>query len=126
MVDNSLAVSHGDSGTSELHALLAANALLSIYLEGRVVLYVFEQSARTARDDNGSLVSSELLLDSSLGLSKLVGVGNADALDADSLAELLEVYSGSGVALEVLAGGRILLMTGHAGDRVIENDNSRI
>ena len=126
MVDDCLAVSHRDCGTSELHALLAAYALLGVYLEGRIVLHVFQQRARSARDDNGSLVCCELLLYRCLGLRKLVRVSHADALDADSLAELLKVDCRRRVALEVLACCRVLLVTCHARDGVVEYDNSGI
>ena len=48
MVDNSLAVTHRDSRTSELHTHLAAYALVCIHLERRIMLDVLQQCARTA------------------------------------------------------------------------------
>ena len=48
MVDNSLAITHRDSRTSELHTHLAAYALVCIHLERRIVLDVLQQCARTA------------------------------------------------------------------------------
>jgi hypothetical protein len=48
MVDNSLSAADRDSRTAELHTHLAAYALVSIYLERRIVLYVLEKCTWTA------------------------------------------------------------------------------
>ena len=48
MVNNSLAVTHRDSRTSELHTHLAAYTLVSVHLERRIVLYILQECARTA------------------------------------------------------------------------------
>ena len=48
MIDNSLAVSHGNSRTSKLHTHLAAYALVCIYLYRRIVLNVLQKSTWTA------------------------------------------------------------------------------
>ena len=108
MVDNGLAVPHGDSRTSQLHAHLTSDALVVVNFKGRVVLYVFEEGAGASGNNDRSLISGKLLLDSLLALSQVVGVNDSHTLDADSLAELFEVDSGSRVALQVLACGRVL------------------
>lgn len=48
MVDNALAVMDRDSRTAYFKTLLTANALILIYLERRIVLYIFEQCTRTS------------------------------------------------------------------------------
>ena len=48
MIDNSLAVSHGNSRTSKLHTHLTAYALVCIYLYRRIVLNVLQKSTWTA------------------------------------------------------------------------------
>jgi len=48
MVDNSLAVLHGNCRTSELHAHLAALALVLCNLKCRLVLYILKQCTGTS------------------------------------------------------------------------------
>ena len=91
-----------------------------------IVLHVFQQRARTAADDDRRLIDGEFLCDRLLHFGELVRVGNSDALDADRMAECLKIDGSSRIALQIFARGRVLLMTGHTGDRVIENDDRRI
>ena len=37
-----------------------------------------------------------------------------------------QIHGGGGLALDVVAGGGVLLMAGHAGDGVVQNDNDGI
>jgi len=46
-----LALLHGDGGAADLHTALAANALVCVYLQRRLVLNVFQQGAGPAADD---------------------------------------------------------------------------
>ena len=123
MVDNSLAVSHRDSGTAEFHAHLAAYALIAFNGNRRIMLYIFEQSAGTAGNNYGSLVCCKFFLNCSLGLGKVIRINHAHPLYADSAAEFFEIYCGSGIALEILSRGGVLLMASHSRDRVVKNDN---
>ena len=86
----------------------------------------FQQGTGTAGNDNRGSVRSQLFLDNSLGLGKVCGVNNSYSVDSHSMADSLDAYSGSRVALDVEAVGRVVLMTGHACDGVIQNDNSGI
>ena len=74
--------------------------------------------------EGASAASSSLITAS--GLGKVCGVNNSYSVDSHSMADSLDAYSGSRVALDVEAVGRVVLMTCHACDGVIQNDNSGI
>ena len=80
----------------------------------------------TARQ--GTLLASKLLGGLLLGKGFDVKVSEVHGMSQRgySPAQALQVDLGAGVALEVIAGGRILLVAGHAGDGVVQNDDGGI
>ena len=125
VVDLDLPAHHADGGTAELHAGLAAHALFGASLDGAGVLDIFEQRARAAGDDDRRLARGQLLLDGLVARGKIIRVDDAHAADADRVTQRFQIDLRAGVALEVEAGRRVLLVAGHTGDGVIENDDGR-
>ena len=90
------------------------------------MLDVLEKGAGPAGDDDGGLRRRQLLLHGLLALLQVVGVHHPDPPDADAPAETLQIDLGAGVPLQVVAGGGVLLVAGHAGDGVIKNDDGGV
>ena len=122
VIDLCLAVNKAYGRAAESHTDLAATALVIIDLEGSVCLDVFEKNARSSAYDYGRLTDSKLFLDNLFAFLEIIGINNSYTVDSDSSTKLLKRYSSSDIALEGLAGSRILLMTCHACDGVVEND----
>ena len=106
---------YADCGAAELHALFAAAALIAVEIERSFGLDVFKQYAGTARNNNRRLVRGKLLFKNTLALCKVIRVYDLNPVYADRTAERLKVYLACRVALYVVAGCRVLLMTRHAG-----------
>lgn len=123
MIDNSLAVSHGDRRTSQLHAHLTSYALVMVDLKRSIVLYIFKESTWSSGNNYRSLIGCKLFLYSLLALSKVIRVNYSYTLYADSLAELFKIYSSSRVTLKILSCCRILLVACHTCNGVIKDDN---
>ena len=81
MVDNALAVMDRYSRTAYLQALLTANALIFVYLERWIVLYIFKKCAWTSLNNNAWFFLGKLFLDNSLCFSHVIWVNDSYALD---------------------------------------------
>ena len=57
---------------------------------------------------------------------KFIRIDHTHPSDSDGTAERFQIHLGGGIALDVVSRRRVLLMTRHAGDAVIENDNGGI
>ena len=124
LVNHCLAVYHGDAGATDLHAHLAAYALVSVYLYCGTALCSLEKSTRTAADDNGCHGSCYFFLDNAFKFGKICGVNCADVIAgyAERCADIFKAKVRSGIAHESLTCEGVLLVTCHTCDAVVEND----
>ena len=60
-VDDALSLPHADGGAAELHARLAAPALVRLHMKGRGMLDVFQKRAGAAADDDGRFFCLKLI-----------------------------------------------------------------
>ena len=125
-VDDSLLILEADRGTADLHAGTASAALVRIHLLGRILLHGFQKDARTAGDDDGWLLGGELLLQHLIARGEIVRIDDGDAADTDRVAQRLQIDLAGGIAVDVHTRGRVLLVTGHAGDGVIKDDHGGV
>ena len=84
---------------------------------------ILEQGTGTAGDDHGRLVSCKLFFDGLIGCFEIIGIHNAHAPNPHGTAERFQINFGGRIALDVVPGRRVLLMSGHAGDGVVQNDH---
>ena len=87
---------------------------------------VLEQRARAAADHNARTFRLQRLVDRRARRLEVVRVDDAHVRNADGAAQRLEVDRARRVALDRVAGRRVLLVAGHAGDRVVEDDHRGI
>lgn len=121
-IDSNTGLGLADRGAADLHAHTAVAALGSIANERNAGL-LDDQRAGTARDDDGELIAFGLLTDNFLEFFEVERIDYADVLDAHCVAKLEDIKSNSGIAVDVFAVCGVILVTGHAGDGVIRNND---
>ena len=87
------------------------------------MLDVFQQRAGAAADNHRGLLGGQLLFERGHHLLQVVGVHHGDTADANGMTQGFQIHGGGGLALDVEAGGGVLLVAGHAGDGVVQHDN---
>ena len=92
----------------------------------RLMLHGLEQRARAAADHNARTFRLQRLVDRRARRLEVVRVDDAHVRNADGAAQRLEVDRARRVALDRVAGRRVLLVAGHAGNRVVEDDHRGI
>ena len=80
----------------------------------------------TAADDDTWLLCGKLFLHDTLHLCKIVRINNCDTIESKCCTERFEIHLTGRFAAQVLTGCRILLMSGHTCDRIIQYNHSRI
>ena len=86
------------------------------------MLYRLEQSAGSSADYDAGCICGKLFLYHALDSRKIAGINNGNAVYANGAAERFEINCRGGIAVDVLAVGGVVLVTGHAGDAVVENE----
>ena len=123
VVDLYFAAHHADSRTAKLHAGLAAHAFFGLCLNGAGVLDVFEQGTRTAGDNNRRFICGKFLFDRFVAGSKIIRINDLHTPDANGMAQGFLIDFRARISLEIEAGRRILLVSGHASDGVVKDDH---
>ena len=120
----SVSVLKGDRRASELHACLAGLALVGVNLDRLTALNLLKESAGSSGDDYGRLFCCEFFLNCCLSLSEVIRIYYSYSVDAHSLYESFEIDLSCRIATEVETCRRILLVSCHARDGVIKDDDS--
>ena len=95
-------------------------------MQWRVVLYGFQQSARTTADDNRWFLCCQFLSDCRSGFLQIIRVNHPYPLNTNRMAQCFQVNCCGHIATNGFSGSWVLLLTGHAGDGVIQNQYQRI
>ena len=92
-------------------------------LNGAGVLDVFEQGTRTAGDNNRRFICGKFLFDRFVAGSKIIRINDLHTPDANGMAQGFQIDFRARISLEIEAGRRILLVSGHASDGVVKDDH---
>ncbi len=89
-----------------------------------ILLAELLEHARPSCDEYCRLILAEQLVECSFDLIEVVRVDGLDVLflDTDSLAECRDIYLRSFLAHESVSGSRVLLMSCHSCDSVVQDD----
>ena len=101
LVDDSFAVLHADSGTTDFHARLAADTFFRVDFERRFVLDGFKQGARSARNDDAWFGGGKFFFNRGVAFFEVVRVDDAHAINSHCFAQSFQVNLAGGVALDV-------------------------
>ena len=126
-IDVGLLVADGDGRAGYLQAALAADAFLLVHHAlADVVLDALDEQARAARDDGGGDLGGKRVLHGLLHGLKILRIDDVNVLVAVGGEDVLDLQGLGDVALQVAAAAGVLLMTGHAGDGVVEHDGDEV
>ena len=90
------------------------------------MLDALDQKARTARDDRRGNLGIDRVLHRFFHRLEVLRIDDDDVLVAVGGKNVLDLQLFGDLALECEAAARVVLMTGHAGDRVIEHDGNDV
>ena len=111
-----------DRGAADLQAHSAVAAFFGI-ANIRDPGLLNNESARTAGNDHGQLVAGSLFTDYLFKFLKIERIHDADVLNTHRVAKLDDIERYGRITVNVLSVCGIVLMPGHAGDRVVGNDD---
>lgn len=111
-----------NGGAADFHTHTAVFALCCVADERRAGLLNNKRTG-TAGDNNGKLFTLGLFANNLFEFFNVERIDNANMLDAHCIAELENIKACCGFAVDVVAVCGVVLVTGHAGDGVIGNDN---
>ena len=120
----SLALFHAYRGAADLHAHLAGGALVGVDFDGWLGLNIFEKYAGTTGYNYRGFVRFKLFFYCFFCCGEVIRINDNDTVYSDCVSESLKADCRCRVTLYCKSGSRILLMSGHAGDAVVKDDNN--
>lgn len=122
-----LLVADGDGRAGYLQAALAADTFLLVHHAlADVVLDALDEQARASRDDGSGDLGGKRVLHGLLHGLKILRIDDVNILVAVGGEDVLDLQGLGDVALQIASTAGVLLMAGHAGDRVVEHDGDEV
>ena len=90
------------------------------------MFYIFKKCTWAAADDDRRLICCKFFFQYFIALFQIVWIHDSYAVEAHRSAQCLQINLSCRITFDVVSGRRILLMTGHTGNGIIQNDNGGI
>ncbi len=115
-----------DGRTTDLHTHFAGFAALRIDSKRWIVFDLFEQGTRTPGNNDRRFLRCQFFFQYRFQRSQLVRVDYPYPFHACRLADFFDAHLWGRLVFQGQASGRVLLMAGHAGDRIVKHQNGRM
>ena len=112
----------GNCWTAHLHAEYTLFAVCADFAAA-CIFYGFQQGTRKLCNDDRRFFRSDFLLHNGFHLLDIERVNNGDSFDTNGLAERYQIDLLGDFLPDGVTRGRVVLMSGHACDGVVQNDN---
>ena len=115
----------GNCWTAQLHAEFTLFAVCADFAAA-CILYGFQQGTRTLCNDDRRGFRNNFQLHNGFHLLDIERVNNGDSFDTNGLAERYQIHLLGDFLPDGVTRGRVVLMSGHARDGVVQNDKLRV